>query len=290
MVGVGGISQLPISARGKFRREGFSFTLGPRTEQNPYTGHLTAIAYALRALPMITDRNVAVITNNKAAVISLGNPRQQSGQAYLLLIYEAIEKLRERGNRVAIEWIPVRDENELLKMAKTEAREATKDGATPQRQFPRMRSTTLNIQKQKLKAERCLPEKVGKHAKRIDAALPGNHTRLLYNELPWKERSVLAQLRTGMSALNNYLYQIKRLASDQCRCGRERETVAHFLFRCSEWSDYREDMLQCTKKLRGNLSFYLGGKSPSDGPKWKPNMRAVRATIRFVMATGRLDN
>jgi ribonuclease HI len=205
MVGVGGVSQLPISARGKSKREVFSFTLGPRTEKNLYSGQLAAMAYALRSLPTIADRNVAVITSHKAVVMSLGNPRQQSGQVYMRLIYEAIEKLRERGNRVAIEWIPVSDENELVMVAKTDAREATKDGATPRRQFPRMRSTTLNIQKQKLKTERCIPEKVGKHAKRIDAALPGNHTRLLYDELPWTERSVLAQLRTGMSALNNYL-------------------------------------------------------------------------------------
>jgi hypothetical protein len=248
------------------------------------------MAYALRSLPTIADRNVAVITSNRAVVMSLGNPRQQSGQIYMRLIYEAIEKLRERGNRVAIEWIPVSDENELVMVAKTEARKATKDGATPQRQFPRMRSTTLNVQKQKLKAERCIPEKVGKHAKSIDAALPGSHTRVLYDELPWKERSILAQLRTGMSTLNNYLYQIKRLASDQCSCGRERETVAHFLFRCSKWTEHREVMTRCTDTKRGNLSFYLGGKSPSDGPKWEPNMSAVRATIRFVMATGRLDN
>jgi hypothetical protein len=49
-------------------------------------------------------------------------------------------------------------------------------------------------------------------------------------------------------------------------------------------------MLQCTDTLRGNISFYLGGKSPSDDEKWKPNMEAVPATIRFALATGRLDN
>lgn len=49
-------------------------------------------------------------------------------------------------------------------------------------------------------------------------------------------------------------------------------------------------MLQCTETQRGNLSFYMGGKSSLDGAKWKPNMAAVRAKIRFVTATGRLDN
>jgi hypothetical protein len=248
------------------------------------------IAYAMRSLPLIINRNVVIMTDNKAAVLSLGNPRQQSGQEYMQSIYEVIEKLRKKGNTVVIEWIPVSDDNEMLTMAKTEAREATNDGATPQRQFPRMRSTTLNIEQQKLRTERQIPGKVGKHVKRIDVALPGNHTRLLYDELTWKERSALAQLRTGMSVLNSYLHQIKRLASDQCDCGRERETVGHFLFRCSKWTEHREAISRCTDALQGNLSFYLGGKSPSDGPEWKPNMKVVRATIRFVMATGRLDN
>ena len=290
VVGAGGVSQIPTSARGISKRDVFSFTFGHRTEQNAYSGQLAAMAYALRSLPMIRDRNVAVVTSNKAAVLSLGNPRQQSGQEYMQLIYEAIEKLREKGNRVAIEWIPGSDDNELLKLAKGEAREATKDGAVPQKQFPRMRSTTFNIERRKLKAERYIPEKVGKHSKRIDAALPGEHTVLLYDERPWKKRNALAQLRTGMSALKNYLYQMKQSASDQCDCGAERETVAHFLFRCTKWTMHRKEMLQCTEKHRGNTSFYLGGKSPMDGTKWKPNMAAVRATIRFVKATGRLDN
>ena len=160
----------------------------------------------------------------------------------------------------------------------------------PQTQFPRMRSTTLNIERRKLKAERYIPDKVGKHSKKVDAALPGDHTVLLYDERPWKERNALAQLRTGMSALKNYLYQIKQSASDQCDCDAERETVAHFLFRCNKWTMHRKEMLQCTETHRGNTSFYLGGKSPMDGAKWKPNMAAVRATIRFVKATGRLDN
>jgi len=40
---------------------------------------------------------------------------------------------------------------------------------------------------------------------------------------------------------------------------------------------------------RGNISFYLGGKTPMDDENWAPNMNAVRATIRFAIATGRLD-
>ena len=39
----------------------------------------------------------------------------------------------------------------------------------------------------------------------------------------------------------------------------------------------------------GCLSFFLGGKSPSDPEPWKPRLSAVRATIQYAMATGRLS-
>jgi len=48
-------------------------------------------------------------------------------------------------------------------------------------------------------------------------------------------------------------------------------------------------MLAQTDIIRGNLSFYLGGKAPSDPETWTPNIDAVRATIKFAIATGRLD-
>ena len=93
-----------------------------------------------------------------------------------------------------------------------------------------MKSTTLNIARSKAVTSKEWPENVGKHSKRVDAALPGKHTRQLYDRLSWKEASVLAQLRTGMARLNGYLYRIKVAETDQCGCGQARETVEHFLF------------------------------------------------------------
>jgi hypothetical protein len=75
---------------------------------------------------------------------------------------------------------------------------------------------------------------------------------------------VLAQLRTGIAKLNIYLHPIKAASSDQCACGQAREIIEHFLFRCRQWVAHRAEMLQCTDVRRGNLSFYLGGKSRSD--------------------------
>jgi hypothetical protein len=187
-------------------------------------------------------------------------------------------------------WTPVDNENKLKKIAKEKAQKATCPEARPQTQRPGMKSTMLNAARSKRGTTRCLPEKVGKHSKRVDIALPGKHTRRLYDELPWKEASVLAQLRTRMARLNSYLHRINAAPTDQCACGQARETVEHFLFRCTKWTTYRTEMLQCTATHRSNISFYLGGKTPTDDKFWTPDLAAVRATIRFAMATGRLDN
>ena len=132
-----------------------------------------------------------------------------------------------------------------------------------------------------------LPDGVGKYSRDIDTALPGKHTRILYDSLKRREASVLAQLR--MARLNGYLHRIGAAESDQCQCGQARETVKHFLFRCTRLDAYRTQMLAQTDTRRGNLSFYLGGKAPSDRETWTLNMDAVRATIKFAIATGRLD-
>jgi hypothetical protein len=92
-----------------------------------------------------------------------------------------------------------------------------------------------------------------------------------------------------MARLNGFLSRIGAVESDLCPCGQARETVEHFLLRCVRWSALREDMLRCTVTRRGSLSFYLGGKVPSDPKMWSPDMKAVRATIKYAMATGRLE-
>jgi ribonuclease HI len=273
----------------KPRLKTFSVTLGARAEQNPYSGELAAMAYALGTLQGLKRCRVTLLTSNKAAGLTLRNPRQQSGQEHICQIYKLTQRLRRHENRMDIRWVPTSEHNQLLSLAKEQARAATQEDATPQAQVHRMKSTTLNIARSQAVTSKGLPENIGRHSKRVDAALPGKHTRQLYDQLSWKEASVLAQLRTGMARLNGYLYRISVAETDQCACGQARETVEHFLFRCRKWTAHRTGMLQCTHAHRGNISFFLGGKSPSDDQNWTPNLEAVRASIRFAIATGRLD-
>ena len=186
-------------------------------------------------------------------------------------------------------WAPSQGAFDLSKNAKETARQATERAQVPLEQFNQTKSTTINVARAEQKTKRTLPEGVGKYSRELDIALLGKHTRALYDPLKRREACVLAQLRTGMVRLNGYLCQIGAAESDQCECGQARETVKHFLFRCTKWDARRTEMLAQTNTRRGNLSFYLGGKTTADPDTWKPDMDAVRSTIKFAIATGRLN-
>jgi endonuclease/exonuclease/phosphatase family metal-dependent hydrolase len=269
----------------------YSVTLGPGDEQNPYTAELAAIAMALECTPpRLPFLDVTVITSNRSAVEVIRRPRQQSGQCTIRQIYDRTKCLRKRGCSVGVMWVPAKVEGFALgPMAKAAAQRATKAECMVETPSYQARSTTLRLALLQQRQGGRLPEGVGQYSKRIDKALPGKHTRALYDSLKRKESDVIAQLRTGMIRLNSYLHRIGAAESDICDCGQAAETIEHFLFRCKKWTMQREVMFKCSRTKIGNLSFFLGGKAASDDEKWKPNMQAVRATIEFAITTNRLD-
>ena len=103
----------------------FASTLGRRSEQNPYSGELAAMARALSSLPKFRFHSIALQTSNRAAAVTLGQPQQQSRQEHIRHIYKSIGTLHKNGNVIAIMWTPQSEENKLLKLAKEKAKEAT---------------------------------------------------------------------------------------------------------------------------------------------------------------------
>jgi hypothetical protein len=58
----------------------YSVTLGARTEQNPYTAELVAMAMAMKRLPQhLVGRQITIITSNQGALLATSQPRHQSG-------------------------------------------------------------------------------------------------------------------------------------------------------------------------------------------------------------------
>ncbi|THV83299.1 DUF803-domain-containing protein [Aureobasidium pullulans] len=137
----------------------------------------------------------------------------------------------------------------------------------------------------------------GKHLQKIDKALPGKHTIKLYNALNRTAAAILVQLRTNISRLNTYLSKINAADTDKCECGMT-ETVSHFIFLCPRWRNERQEMKSAHGSRYCDLSYALGGysiheengkKVDGEKDKWQPNVNAVKATIEFAKATGRLQ-
>ena len=264
--------------------------IGPRTHHNPYQAELVAIGFVLQCLPRgLRGRHIILGTSNLGAVQAIARPKQQSGQQHIEAIYRATQALKSNGNTVETVWVPAQTTNVLKSLAKSAARGEMQLGHIPQSDFPSAKTTILKTARAREKATP-IPPHVGRFSRTLDQALPGAHTKTLYDNLRRNEAAVLIQLRTGMSRLNGYLHIIKAADSDLCQCGIARETVKHFLFRCPRWDHLRQDLLSQTEVQRGNLSFYLGGKTCQDGNDWVPNMSAVHATIKFALRSKRLED
>ena len=65
----------------------------------------------------------------------------------------------------------------------------------------------------------------------MDASLPGRHIKNIYDLFLKTEVKILAQLRTGMTRLNGFLFRIKVTDSEICECGTAKETVKYFTVR-----------------------------------------------------------
>jgi hypothetical protein len=118
LVGFGGAIEKQPPRYRKVKLKAFSVTLGVRSEQNPYSAELAAMACALNMLPGLKGYRITLLTRNKAAALTLRNPRQQSGQGHVGQIYKLIRRLGRNGNRINIRWVPTSEENKLLGLAK----------------------------------------------------------------------------------------------------------------------------------------------------------------------------
>lgn len=268
----------------------YSKMLGPRKEQNPYTAELAAMSMALRCLPEhLRGRNIYILTRSLSAVRVLMQPKQQSGQVDIKGIYQAAGKLLQRANQIQVIWLPTKVTSQQQLAAKKAAREPTRQEASLQLAPYQARSTTTRRAIEAIKQTRVLPKQLGDFTKKLDRALPGKHTKKLYDDLKKVESKVLIQLRTAMGRFNEYLHRIGATDSPNCACGVEKEDVKHFLFRCCRWTIERSSLQQYIISRRNALSLCLGGKAPSDPDDWSPDMTAVRATIKFALDTGRLS-
>jgi hypothetical protein len=138
----------------------------------------------------------------------------------------------------------------------------------------------------------------GQYTWKMDQALPGKHTLKLYGSLTSDQTAILIQARTGHCRLNQYLARGGLVESALCECKQGEETIRHVILSCPRWAEERKELRAVAEGRAGDVPFLLGGWGVKkdnkgqlvDGPrdKWKPDLKVVKATIRFLEQTGRL--
>src|SRR5438477_49296 len=281
-----------------------SRTIGSDQDLNTYYAELFAIHEAIMGVKCTLDRlpiqpaALTIFSDCQAALRSLGRPAQQSGQSLIRKIANEINEISKR-HWIALQWVPGHAKVKGNEMANDMARLATRKGETLPPQTIRLRTTVFKDSLRVIKSHRSFDTRFGRATREMDKALPGKHTRTLYDRLNREEASILSQLRTANCRLNAYLARIGVVESNICSCGREAETVYHYLFRCNKWATFRDNMNRVAGDRAGDLSYFLGGWSgkksvngnyiDGDMQRWKPNMDAIKATIAFAKATCRLS-
>lgn len=202
--------------------------------------------------------------------------------------------LRARGGpQIKIQWVPKKD---LTFGAPMEAIQLAKNATVTDLHPMEERSLTAA----RRRARQLIKKSTRKLNNHLDTALPGKHTKEMYDQLTGTQATILCQLRTGMSRLNSYLSKIKASDSALCECDKaEVETSAHYLFECPTWEAYRNELKGSEVQRWKDLPYFVGGRTERTAPNgelidgdrkhWAPNMEVVKRTIEYAMKTERLQ-
>lgn len=206
--------------------------------------HGTWSAEAVASQPDVAKTKHVVYSDSKTALRSLLRPWQRTSQEIVRSILELLCQIQQNnGPPIEFRWVPAHQGIPGNERANQLALQATRNAQEPP---PSLKLRCLALAECKaLTAKKWRRSfeaaRGGKASRKLDQALAQFHTHRLYNQLSYKEASVIAQLRTSKANLNQSLYKIKRTQSTACACGAEKETVKHFLLEYLRWMDIRQN-------------------------------------------------
>jgi ribonuclease HI len=240
-----------------------SVHMGPDTQSTVYAAELQGISLALQiALGYASGdgkrKDIAIYTDNQAAIWSIAKAEGRSGAYILADIAQEVLELQNEGYSVTVRWIPAHvgiPGNEAADQAAKEATGWREDGrsqqpADPPAQLYPLRTTLRRWCK--MQADRAWisawrEDKKGRATYRHTPT--PTKVLQLHERLSKRKSALLVQLRTEKIGLNDFLFNrhVPDITSPGCSCGERRQTVAHVLLRYSKYKDLQ-------KRIFANLS------------------------------------
>ena len=211
---------------------------------------------------------VTILCDSRSALQAIESVKNVSGQQIIHAILQAVAEVQEKNIALRLQWISGRCDNPGNNASDRLAKAAAHPGQTHSFRPLLTREMALihdNIPAQWEQEWRSSIK--GDQVRKLDTALPANHTRKLYGFLPWNQAYLLIQLCTGHNWLSTFANKRGFRDNNQCPCGAQR-TVVHM---------DRPGLQELRRKLRrevgdtfNSVSSLLGGSN--QGKKGNPDI------------------
>lgn len=291
----GGIGAGAVLIKNNGQQLRLQYHLGTQEQHTVYEAELVGIRLALHLIRANRiNKRVIIATDNQAAIMALDMKKPSPGYYLVEDILQAQEELKthrlHRALQIVFRWVPAHlgiDGNEIAdQLAKEAATGKSNAPAHLPKQFKKVLpysasalKTAFMSQLKKKTMELLTTSPRYTRLLETDPSIPSANYQKIMADLPRKHASIITQLRTGHIPLMKHLHRINKAESPICpACHDAQETVYHYLLRCPEYNEARNELELRAKKYAYSIPKLLADRS------------IIPYTLRYVARTGRLKS
>ena len=254
---------------------------------------LMTLEYALQNLDDLSHQIIKVFCVSQSAVgILTLNWKDTSYRDVTRDIKKASTLLEQSGVQVEINWAPghssIAGNEEADKLAKEAAHEAslfTDDRKTTSISDIKAASQAYTLSQWQRRWD---TTEVGRNYYKYH---PKVNTKVIYDQPTKEAYSMILQLQTGYTYLNDYRSKLNQTLTNRCRCGQVEDTE-HYLLQCPLQDIHRDVMARNLGQKIGlyhlDLQHLLGSESDSNIPGYQETVKWELA--EYIRATGRFTS
>lgn len=282
---VGAAAWCPKAERAKSRY------MGNNTTSTVYAAELVGIELALQIAQELEGcTGTTIFTDNQAAIQAIAHPAVSSGQYITYRVIREIEKARQKGIQVELQWVPshqgIPGNEEVDRLAKQAAGwdESSKSVRLDVRGSAYktyiLRSAKKRRCKQRARENWDKKWQTHRHGREYyrHARSPDKTHLAAHGERKKALSSVIVQMKTGKIGLNSLLHGIRpsEYPTDRCRgCNTQRESLHHVLIECLSYQTARRK--------------YWTGENPNSLREIFNDTQKTATAARLLLSLGLLD-